>query len=362
MAGNSIGTLFRVTTAGESHGPALTAIIDGCPARLPLSEDDFILDMERRARGKSKYTTKRREPDQVKILSGVYNGLTTGTPITLQVLNTDTRSQDYDHLLGVSRPGHADFTYQSKYGIRDHRGGGRSSARETAVRVAAGVVAKKFLLLAHGIKFTACVSQVGLSHANYSWDSIDREFLNNNLFAPNEPAYQAFTQEIEWAMKNDDSVGARVDLIIENVPSGLGEPIFSRLNADLAHALMNINAVRGVEFGAGFKCVEMHGSNYRDPITPNGFSSNNEGGTLGGISTGQDILVSLAIKPTSSIPTPIQTINDANEPITLSVKGRHDPCVGIRAVPVVEAMAALVIADHLLRSHALQISLDGETK
>lgn len=362
MAGNSLGTLFRVTTAGESHGHALTVIIDGCPPLIPLSEEDFYLDMERRAPGRSKFTTKRRELDQVKILSGVFNGRTTGTPITIQIINSDVRSQDYEHLLGVFRPGHADFTYYKKYGIRDHRGGGRSSARETVVRVAAGVVAKKLLKLTYGINCTACISQVGTSRAIYSWDSLDRNFLSNNLFAPNQKAYEAFSREIEWAMKHEDSVGARVDLIIENVPCGLGEPVFGRLNADLAHALMNVNAVRGVEFGVGFKAVEMHGSEYRDPILPEGFLSNNEGGTLGGISTGQDILISLAVKPTSSISTPIQTVNEAGQAQTLSVKGRHDPCIGIRAVPVVEAMAALVLADHLLRYHAMQlpISIDNE--
>lgn len=327
MPGNSIGKLFCVTTFGESHGPALGCIIDGCPPNLELSEQDIQIELDRRRPAQSKYVSQRRELDQVQILSGVFAGKTSGTPISLQILNQDQRERDYADLENKFRPGHGDYTYQQKYGIRDYRGGGRASARETAMRVAAGAIAKKFLREQFDTNFAAQVVQVGT--------------VKDDL-----QAMQDFVAEVR---SKGDSVGAKLQLIISNVPVGLGEPVFDRLNADLGHALFSINAVKGVEFGAGFACITTRGSEFNDPITKNGFASNNAGGILAGISTGQDIVANIAFKPTSSIPTPVNSIDTNGDPVEVVTTGRHDPCVGFRAPAIVEAMAAIVICDHVLR-------------
>ncbi|MCF5725896.1 chorismate synthase [Aeromonas veronii] len=349
MAGNSFGQLFRVTTFGESHGLALGAVVDGCPPGLEISEADLQGDLDRRKPGTSRYTTPRREPDEVKILSGVFEGKTTGTSIGLLIENTDQRSKDYSDIKDLFRPGHADYTYHQKYGQRDYRGGGRSSARETAMRVAAGAIAKKYLKQVHGIEITGFLSQLGPIKAE-AFDAAQIE--QNPFFFPDAGKLEELDQYMRDLKKEGNSIGAKVQVIARNVPVGLGEPVFERLDADIAHAMMGINAVKGVEIGDGFAVVEQKGSEHRDEMTPAGFASNHAGGILGGISSGQDIVVSMALKPTSSITVPGKTINTEGEAIEMITKGRHDPCVGIRAVPIAEAMLALVLMDHLLRHRA----------
>ncbi|HHQ4670306.1 TPA: chorismate synthase [Aeromonas veronii] len=349
MAGNSFGQLFRVTTFGESHGLALGAVLDGCPPGLEISEADLQGDLDRRKPGTSRYTTPRREPDEVKILSGVFEGKTTGTSIGLLIENTDQRSKDYSDIKDLFRPGHADYTYHQKYGQRDYRGGGRSSARETAMRVAAGAIAKKYLKQVHGIEITGFLSQLGPIKAE-AFDAAQIE--QNPFFFPDAGKLEELDQYMRDLKKEGNSIGAKVQVIARNVPVGLGEPVFDRLDADIAHAMMGINAVKGVEIGDGFAVVEQKGSEHRDEMTPAGFASNHAGGILGGISSGQDIVVSMALKPTSSITVPGKTINTEGEAIEMITKGRHDPCVGIRAVPIAEAMLALVLMDHLLRHRA----------
>ena len=349
MAGNSFGQLFRVTTFGESHGLALGAVVAGCPHGLEISEADPRGDLDRRKPGTSRYTTPRRAPDTVKILSGVFEGKTTGTSIGLLIENTDQRSKDYSDIKDLFRPGHADYTYHQKYGQRDYRGGGRSSARETAMRVAAGAIAKKYLKQVHGIEITGFLSQLGPIKAE-AFDAAQIE--QNPFFFPDAGKLEALDQYMRDLKKEGNSIGAKVQVIASNVPVGLGEPVFDRLDADIAHAMMGINAVKGVEIGDGFAVVEQKGSEHRDEMTPAGFASNHAGGILGGISSGQDIVVSMALKPTSSITVPGKTINTEGEAIEMITKGRHDPCVGIRAVPIAEAMLALVLMDHLLRHRA----------
>ncbi|MFQ2244023.1 chorismate synthase [Aeromonas enteropelogenes] len=349
MAGNSFGQLFRVTTFGESHGLALGAVVDGCPPGLEISEADLQGDLDRRKPGTSRYTTPRREPDEVKILSGVFEGKTTGTSIGLLIENTDQRSKDYSDIKDLFRPGHADYTYHQKYGQRDYRGGGRSSARETAMRVAAGAIAKKYLKQVHGIEITGFLSQLGPIKAE-AFDATQIE--QNPFFFPDAGKLEALDQYMRDLKKEGNSIGAKVQVIASNVPVGLGEPVFDRLDADIAHAMMGINAVKGVEIGDGFAVVEQKGSEHRDEMTPAGFASNHAGGILGGISSGQDIVVSMALKPTSSITVPGKTITTEGEATEMITKGRHDPCVGIRAVPIAEAMLALVLMDHLLRHRA----------
>ncbi|MEE4379249.1 MAG: chorismate synthase [Candidatus Competibacteraceae bacterium] len=349
MAGNSFGKLFTVTTFGESHGPALGAIVDGCPPGIPLAEADIQAQLERRRPGKSRHTTQRREPDQVKILSGVFEGLTTGVPIGLLIENVDQKSKDYGNIMDRFRPGHADYTYQQKYGIRDYRGGGRSSARETALRVAAGTIARKVLQDRHGVEINGYLSQLGpIRPEKIIWDTVD----DNPFFCPDPDKVVELEAFMDALRKSGDSIGARVTVVAKGVPPGWGEPVFDRLDADLAHALMSINAVKGVEIGAGFASVEQRGTEHRDEMTPQGFLSNNAGGILGGISTGQDIVVSIALKPTSSIRLPGRSVNMQGEAVEVVTKGRHDPCVGIRATPIAEAMMAIVLLDHLLRHRA----------
>ncbi len=349
MAGNSFGQLFRVTTFGESHGLALGAVVDGCPPGLEICEADLQGDLDRRKPGTSRYTTPRREPDEVKILSGVFEGKTTGTSIGLLIENTDQRSKDYSDIKDLFRPGHADYTYHQKYGQRDYRGGGRSSARETAMRVAAGAIAKKYLKQVHGIEITGFLSQLGPIKAE-AFDAAQIE--QNPFFFPDAGKLEELDQYMRDLKKEGNSIGAKVQVIARNVPVGLGEPVFDRLDADIAHAMMGINAVKGVEIGDGFAVVEQKGSEHRDEMTPAGFASNHAGGILGGISSGQDIVVSMALKPTSSITVPGKTITTEGEATEMITKGRHDPCVGIRAVPIAEAMLALVLMDHLLRHRA----------
>lgn len=349
MAGNSIGQFFRVTTFGESHGVALGCIIDGVPPGIALTEADLQHDLDRRRPGTSRYTTQRREADEVKILSGVFEGVTTGTSIGLIIQNTDQRSQDYSAIKDVFRPGHADYTYEQKYGVRDYRGGGRSSARETAMRVAAGAVAKKYLLEKFGVKVRGYMSQMGdITCELKDWDLVE----TNPFFCPDESKLEALDELMRALKKEGDSIGAKITVVAEHVPVGLGEPVFDRLDADLAHALMSINAVKGVEIGDGFAVVTKRGSENRDEITPDGFESNHAGGILGGISSGQPVVAHLALKPTSSITVPGRTINRQGEQVEMITKGRHDPCVGIRAVPIAEAMMAIVLMDHLLRQRA----------
>ncbi len=346
MSGNSFGKLFTITTFGESHGPALGAIVDGCPPGLELSVSDLQDQLERRRPGKSRHTTQRREPDEVKILSGVFEGRTTGCPIGLLIENVDQRSKDYSDIMDRFRPGHADYTYQQKYGLRDYRGGGRSSARETAMRVAAGAIARKYLKDRFGIEIRGYLSQLGpLKPSQLLWETVD----DNPFFCPDPSLVPTLEDFMDQLRKSGDSIGAKVTVVASNVPPGWGEPVFDRIDADLAHALMSINAVKGVEIGAGFACVEQRGTEHRDEITPDGFLSNHAGGVLGGISTGQDIIASLALKPTSSLRLPGRTVNLQGEPVEVVTTGRHDPCVGIRATPIAEAMLALVLMDHCLR-------------
>lgn len=349
MSGNSIGKLFTLTSFGESHGIAIGGVVDGCPPGLELSEADLQPDLDRRKPGTSRYTTARREEDEVTILSGVFEGKTTGTSIGLLIKNGDQRSQDYSKIKDAFRPGHADYTYEQKYGIRDYRGGGRSSARETAIRVAAGAIAKKYLKTRWGVEIHGFLSQLGPITAK----RIDLDIVNENpFFFPDASQLEALDQYMRDLKKQGDSIGAAVNVIAKRVPVGLGEPVFDRLDADIAHAMMGINAVKGVELGDGMSVVEQKGSEHRDLLTPDGFLSNHSGGVLGGISTGQDILVKMALKPTSSITVPGDTIDRFGNPTQLVTKGRHDPCVGIRAVPIAEAMLALVLMDHCLRHRA----------
>lgn len=349
MSGNSFGKLFTVTTFGESHGPAIGCVVDGCPAKMPLTATEIQFFLNKRKPGQSQYTTQRRESDAVEILSGVFEGMTTGAPITLLIRNEDQRSRDYDSLNDLFRPGHADFTYHHKYGHRDYRGGGRSSARETAARVAAGAIARLYLKHYLNIDIVGYLQQMG----DIVVDFEDEEEINKNpFFCPNTTQVTELAACIDSLRRAGDSIGACVKVLARGVPIGLGDPVFDRLDAMLAFAMMSINAVKGVEIGAGFRSVTQKGSEHRDEMDKAGFLSNHAGGMLGGISTGQDIDVSIAIKPTSSITTPGRTINTQGQEVTVVTKGRHDPCVGIRAVPVAEAMMALVLMDHVLRYQA----------
>jgi chorismate synthase len=358
MSGNTLGTLFCVTSFGESHGPAIGCVVDGCPPGLALSAEDIQLDLDRRKPGTSRHVTQRRESDTVEILSGVFEGKTTGTPIALLIRNEDQRSKDYGNIAETFRPGHADYTYTQKYGFRDYRGGGRSSARETAVRVAAGAVAKKWLHERYGIVIRGYLSQLGPIEVPFrNWEDVSQ----NPFFV----ADSSYTQQLEDYMdslrKAGDSIGAKLTVVAENVPVGWGEPVYDRLDADIAYALMSINAVKGVEIGAGFACVTQKGSEHGDELTPQGFASNHAGGILGGISSGQDVIAHIAIKPTSSIRIPRHSINLAGEPIMVETHGRHDPCVGIRATPIAEAMLAIVLMDHALRQRAQNADVACET-
>ncbi|MGB1221070.1 MAG: chorismate synthase [Alcanivoracaceae bacterium] len=349
MSGNTFGQLFRVTTFGESHGQALGAIVDGCPPGLPLSEEDLQGELDRRKPGTSRYTTQRREPDQVRILSGVFEGRTTGAPIGLLIENTDQRSKDYSEIARTFRPGHADYPYTQKYGFRDYRGGGRSSARETAMRVAAGAIARKFLQQHLGIRLFGGVTQIGHVRAEqYDWDSVN----DNPFFFPDAAKVGELETLINGLRKDGSSIGARVTVFAQGVPVGWGEPVFDRIDAELAHAMMSINAVKGVEVGDGFDVVNQRGEQHRDEMTPEGFLSNHAGGVLGGITTGQVLRVSMALKPTSSILISGKTVDIDGQPAEVITKGRHDPCVGVRATPIAEAMLALVLMDHYLRHRA----------
>jgi len=358
MSGNSIGKLFTVTSFGESHGPAIGCTVDGCPPGLALSVADLQGDLDLRKPGTSRHTTQRREADEVQILSGVFEGQTTGTPIALIINNTNQRSKDYSGIMDRFRPGHADYTYQQKYGLRDYRGGGRASARETAMRVAAGGIAKKYLLEKYGITIRGYLKQLGPIVAEIlDWDEVH----NNPFFCPDANKIKELEDYMDALRKSGDSIGARINVVASGMMPGLGEPVFDRLDADIAHAMMSINAVKGVEVGAGFGCVEQKGTEHRDEITPSGFLSNHAGGTLGGISSGQDILVSMALKPTSSLRLPGKSVNLQGEPIEIITKGRHDPCVGIRATPIAEAMLAIVLMDHLLRHRAQNADVESAT-
>ncbi len=349
MSGNTIGKLFCVTTFGESHGPAIGCVIDGCPPGMPLSEADIQPALDRRKPGTSRHVTQRKESDTVEILSGVYEGKTTGTPIALLIRNEDQRSQDYGNIVDRFRPGHADFTYWHKYGIRDPRGGGRSSARLTAPVVGAAAVARKWLQLQYGTTFRGCMSQLGeVAIPFQSWDHVH----DNPFFAANADIIPRLESYMDDLRKAGDSCGARIDIVAQQVPVGLGEPLFDKLDADIAYAMMGINAVKGVEIGAGFRSIAQKGTEHGDEIAPDGFVGNNAGGVLGGISSGQDITVSIAIKPTSSIRTPRRSIDRDGNPVMVETFGRHDPCVGIRATPIAEAMLALVLMDHALRHRA----------
>jgi len=349
MSGNSFGKLFTLTTAGESHGDALIGIVDGCPPGMALTEEDLQGDLNLRKPGSSRHTTQRRESDTIKIVSGTFEGITTGTPIGLLIENTDQRPRDYTNIANSFRPGHADFTYQQKYGLRDYRGGGRSSARETAIRVAAGGIAKKYLKEKYSIEIHGYLAQLGpIAFENFDW----KEVHNNPFFCPDVDKVSELEEYMDNLRKSGDSIGARINIVASNMITGLGEPIFDRLDADIAHSMMSINAVKGIEIGAGFEVVNQKGSVHRDPITPEGFTSNNSGGILGGISSGQDLLISIALKPTSSIRLTADTINKEGKATEISTTGRHDPCVGIRATPIAEAMLAITLMDHALRHRA----------
>ncbi len=349
MSGNTFGTLFAVTSFGESHGPAIGCVVDGCPPGLDLCAADIQAELDRRKPGTSRHVTQRREPDEVEILSGVFKGRTTGTPIALLIRNQDQRSKDYGTIADTFRPGHADYTYTQKYGFRDYRGGGRSSARETAVRVAAGAIARKWLEERYGVTIMGWMSQLGPIGIPFTdAGQIDK----NPFFAPNAAIVAQLEDYMDALRKSGDSVGARINVAAKGIPPGWGEPVYDRLDAEIAYAMMGINAVKGVEIGAGFSSISQKGSEHSDEMTPQGFLTNNAGGILGGISTGQEILVSLAIKPTSSIRLPRRTVNLAGEPVIIETHGRHDPCVGIRATPIAEAMLALVLIDHALRHRA----------
>lgn len=358
MSGNTFGKLFTVTSFGESHGKAIGCIVDGCPPGIEISEEDLQIDLDRRKPGTSRYTTQRKEADEVEILSGVFEGKTTGTPIGLIIKNTDQRSKDYSNIANTFRPAHADYAYNQKYGFRDYRGGGRSSARETAMRVAAGAVAKKYLKQVFGIEIHGYLSQLG----PIKIEKVDMSIVNDNpFFCPDADKIVEMEDYMKALNKEGNSIGAKISVVASNVPPGLGEPIFDRLDAELAHAFMSINAVKGVEIGAGFDSVEQKGTEHRDEMTPEGFLSNHAGGVLGGISTGQDIVAHMALKPTSSIHLPGKSIDTAGNAIEVSTKGRHDPCVGIRATPIAEAMMAMVLIDHLMRHRAQNAEVVCET-
>ena len=358
MAGSSIGQLFKVTTFGESHGVALGCIVDGIPPNLAICEADLQHDLDRRRPGKSRYTTMRQEGDQVKILSGVFEGKTTGCSIGLMIENTDQRSKDYSAIKDLFRPGHADYTYHQKYGHRDYRGGGRSSARETAMRVAAGAIAKKYLKEQFGIEIRGYLSQLAdITPDSINWDEVE----NNPFFFPDPSKIELLEEYMKGLIKEGNSVGAKVSVVASNVPVGLGEPVFDRLDAELAHSLMSINAVKGVEIGDGFAVANQKGTDHRDEMTPEGFLSNHAGGILGGISTGQDIIAHIALKPTSSLTIPGRTITTDGEQTSMITKGRHDPCVGIRAVPIAEAQMAITLLDHLLRHRAQNLHVTTNT-
>ena len=358
MSGNSFGKLFTLTTAGESHGDALLGIVDGCPPGMKLTEEDLQGDLDLRKPGSSRHTTQRRESDAVKIVSGTFEGVTTGTPIGLLIENNDQRPRDYTKIANSFRPGHADFSYQQKYGIRDYRGGGRSSARETAIRVAAGGIAKKYLGEKFNIKIQGYLAQLGpITFENFDWDEVH----NNPFFCPDSNKVQELEDYMDNLRKSGDSIGARINVVASNMVTGLGEPIFDRLDADIAHAMMSINAVKGIEIGAGFQVVNQKGSDHRDLITPEGFMSNNSGGILGGISSGQDLLISIALKPTSSIRLPAESIDKKGQSTEISTTGRHDPCVGIRATPIAEAMLAITLMDHALRDRAQNADVESVT-
>ena len=349
MSGNSLGKLFTVTSFGESHGPAIGCVVDGCPPGMALACEDIQKDLDRRKPGTSRHVTQRREPDEVEILSGVFEGRTTGTPIGLLIRNQDQRSRDYGNIMDSFRPGHADYTYLQKYGLRDHRGGGRSSARETAVRVAAGAIARKWLNLRHGVVIRACLSRLGPIRIPFmSWDEVDA----NPFFAPNAGIVPELEDYMDGLRKSGDSIGAEITVVAENMQVGWGEPVYDRLDAEIAYALMSINAVKGVEIGDGFGVVGQKGTEHGDEMSPEGFLSNHAGGILGGISTGQDIVARMAVKPTSSIRLPRRSIDRQGDEAVVETHGRHDPCVGIRAVPIAEAMLAIVLMDHALRHRA----------
>ena len=349
MSGNTFGTLFCVTSFGESHGPAIGCVVDGCPPGLEISPADIQAELDRRKPGTSRHVTQRREPDEVEILSGVFEGKTTGTPIALLIRNQDQRSKDYGNISQSFRPGHADYTYWQKYGIRDYRGGGRSSARETAVRVAAGAIAKKWLRERYGVEIKGCMTKLGAIEIPVN----DWSIVNDNpFFAADAASVPRLEEAMDALRKSGDSIGAQIHVVASGVPVGWGEPVYGRIDADIASAMMSINAVKGVEIGAGFGCVEQRGSEHGDELTPEGFLSNHAGGILGGITTGQDILVNIAIKPTSSIRLPRRSIDLAGQPAEVETHGRHDPCVGIRATPIAEAMLALVLIDQALRHRA----------
>jgi len=358
MSGNTFGKLFTITSFGESHGPALGCIVDGCPPGMSLSESDLQDDLERRKPGKTRHTTQRRENDIVKIMSGVFEGKTTGTPIGLLIENTDQRSKDYSNIMEQFRPGHADYTYLQKYGVRDYRGGGRSSARETAMRVAAGAIAKKYLNERYGIEIKGYMAQLGpIKFETFDWDQVEQ----NPFFFPDAGKIDELEDYMDALRKEGNSVGARINVVASGMMPGLGEPIFDRLDADIAHAMMSINAVKGVEVGAGFESVTQKGTEHRDEMTPEGYLSNNSGGVLGGISSGQDILVSIALKPTSSIRLPGKSIDINGKATEVVTTGRHDPCVGIRATPIAEAMLAVVLMDHVLRHRAQNMDVSVST-
>jgi chorismate synthase len=349
MPGNTIGKLFAVTTFGESHGPVMGCVVDGCPPGLSLSETDLQADVDRRRTGTSHFVSQRRETDQVRILSGTFEGRTTGTPIGILIENTDARSRDYERIKDRFRPGHADYTYQQKYGLRDYRGGGRASARETVMRVAAGAIARKFLAERLGVRIYGYLTRIGALELA----PVNPAFAAENPFFCPDPARIEEIEALMWKIRGDgDSLGARISVIASGVPPGLGEPVFDRLDADIAHALMSINAVKAVEIGAGTAAVAQRGSEHRDELTPSGFLSNHAGGVLGGISSGQDIIAHVSFKPTSSIQVPGRSIDVDGTPVEIVTTGRHDPCVGLRATPIVEAMLAIVLMDHFLRHRA----------
>jgi chorismate synthase len=356
MAGDTYGRLFTVTTFGESHGPALGCVVDGCPPGLALGEQDIQKDLDRRRPGQSRHVTQRKEPDRVKILSGVFEGVTTGTAIGLLVENVDQRSRDYEKIKRTFRPGHADYTYERKYGIRDYRGGGRSSARETVMRVAAGAIARKYLRERLGIEIRGYLAAIG----PFDLEPVDLSIVDTNPFFCADASKLDDLEEFMIQLRREgDSIGARINVLATGVPAGLGEPVFDKLEADIAHGLMSINAVKGVEFGDGFACVRQRGSEHRDELTPEGFAKNSSGGTLGGISSGQDISVSIALKPTSSIQVPGKTIDKDGRAAEIVTTGRHDPCVGLRATPIAEAMLALTLMDHYLRHRAQNADVDA---
>ncbi len=358
MSGNTIGTLFTLTSFGESHGAAIGGVVDGCPPGLALCAEDLQIDLDRRKPGTSRHVTQRQEADAVEILSGVFEGKTTGAPIGLLIRNTDQRSQDYSKIMDTFRPGHADYTYAQKYGVRDYRGGGRSSARETAIRVAAGGIAKKWLKERFGVTVRGYMSQLGEIEIPFqTWDCVN----DNPFFSPNTDVLPQLEAYLDNIRAERDSVGARITVVAEGCPVGWGEPVFDRLDADIAHAMMSINAVKGVEIGAGFAAVSQRGSVHSDEMTPQGFVTNHAGGMLGGISTGQEIRVNVALKPTSSIPQPRRSIDKAGNAVEMQTTGRHDPCVGVRATPIAEAMLAIVLMDHALRHRAQNADVVSNT-